>query len=127
MWRWNGCTQPPPPLRISHTLKLFFFCWAKGVLPAPFFMLFATLVGSNGTPLISHSISPPAAPPPPSKIDRFATRSFQFAGRFGRGRMAVGITLLSSAMPDSEMTNFMTGTLNAGSGVNREELLHIRP
>jgi hypothetical protein len=24
MWKWKGCTQPPPPLRISHRLKEFF-------------------------------------------------------------------------------------------------------
>ena len=60
MCRWNGCTQPPPPLRISQRLKLPFFCWASGVRPAWFFRLASTCCGSKGLPLISHSVSPPA-------------------------------------------------------------------
>ena len=112
MCRWNGCTQPPPPLRISQRLKLFFFCWASGVLPALFFRLVATVVGSNGLPLISHSISPPAAPRCTSKIEPVVQQALPVARQ--RRQIAQlhrrrGITLSSGA--SSPMTNFSTGTL----------------
>ena len=60
MCRWKGCTQPPPPLRISQRLKEFFFGVALYWWPALFFRLVSSIVGSNSLPLMSHSISPPA-------------------------------------------------------------------
>src|SRR4051812_50084574 len=45
MWRWSGCTQPPPPLRMRHRCAEPFLTDASG------------LVGSNASPLISHSYS----------------------------------------------------------------------
>ena len=60
MWRWKGWTQPPPPLRISHRLKEFFFGVALYACPALLTRLVSSTVGSNGLPLMSHSSSPPA-------------------------------------------------------------------
>ena len=112
MCRWNGCTQPPPPLRISHRLKLPFFCWASGVLPAGFFRLVATVAGSNGTPLISHSISPPPTPRLHLEDQPVVHQALPVA-RQRRQRpqqlVGAGITLLSGA--SSPITNFSTGTL----------------
>src|SRR4249920_3517147 len=125
MCRWKGCTQPPPPLRISHRLKLPFFCCANGVLPALFFRLVATVDGSNCLPLISHSISPPRLPRSTSKINRLSIMVCQFGGTGGRSRnrtLGSGITLLSGA--SSPITNFSTGTLYAGSGEKRDEFDH---
>ena len=75
----------------------------------PFFMLVATAVGSNGTPLISHSSSPPPEPRSTSKISRSLYIVCQLDGSGGSGRMTAGIWLLSGA--SSPMTNFITGTL----------------
>jgi hypothetical protein len=52
MCRWKGCTQPPPPLRISQRLKEFFFGVALYAWPALFVRLVSSIVGSNGLPLI---------------------------------------------------------------------------
>ena len=109
MCRCMGWTHPPPPLRISQRLKLPTFCWANGRLPAGFRRLVATWAGSNGLPLISHSISPPTLPRWTSKIVRLAISVFQLLGTAGAGAGACGITLLSGA--SSPMTNLRTGTL----------------
>ena len=97
MCRCSGCTQPPPPFLISQRLKLPFFCWASGVLPAGFFRLVPTVAGSNGEPLISHSISPPALPRSSSKIEPVVEHALPVARQrrdvaqelVGRGHHAV--------------------------------------
>src|SRR3954454_16108852 len=118
MCRWKGCTHPPPPFLISQKAKLFCLGGADGVFPAGFCWLVRTFAGSNGLPLISHSISPPALPRFPSKISRFFIRSFHFGefgvGTDGRSRsfvVGLGITLSSVSGGGPSMTIFIIGTL----------------
>src|SRR3954453_12594467 len=128
MCRWKGGTQPPPPLRISQRLKEFFFGVALYAWPARLVSEVISVVGSNSTPLMSHSISPPALPRCSSKISRSSSRLCQFDGSGGRSRSLVvgeGSTELSGA--SSPMTIFIIGILYRGSDENREEAFHIRP
>src|SRR5690242_5867164 len=128
MCRWKGCTQPPPPLRISQRLKEFFLGVALYAWPARLVSEVISVVGSNTLPLINHSISPPALPRCSSKISRSSSRLCQFDGSGGRSRSVVvddGSTELSGA--SSPMTIFIIGILYRGSDENREEAFHIRP
>ena len=112
MWRWNGCTQPPPPLRISQRLKLFFFWDAGRVLPAGFGRLVATVCGSNSTPLMSHSTSADTLPRLTSKTSRLSSMDCQLLGSGGSARRSCpgfGMTLRSGAV--SPITNLSTGTM----------------
>ena len=89
MCRWNGCTQPPPPLRISQRLKLPFFCWASGVLPAGFFRLRAPWLGSNALAVDQPLDLAAALPRWTSKISRLSIRLCQLLGSGGRSRSLV--------------------------------------
>src|SRR6185312_15703160 len=127
MCRWKGCTQPPPPLRISQRLKEFFLGVALYAWPARLVSEVISVVGSNSTPLINHSISPPALPRCSSKISRSSSRLCQFDGSGGRSRSVVDDDGTELSGASSPMTIFIIGILYRGSDENREEAFHIRP
>ena len=80
MWRCNGCTQPPPPLRIRHRPR-------RVLLDARS----AAWSGSNGWPLISHSVSgsPCELPRCSSNVGMLLSLiGRERAGRRGRARRA---------------------------------------